>query len=308
MKVKTFCCGGFGLNMAVGIVAALPDSDLVLLDTTEKNMQPSLKDKPFVRVGKESLDGGGKIRSVVAEVAKTESKTWLLSHQPADVNIVVTSLSGGSGSTISVLLLEQLLENKRAAVLVAVWDQTNLQSISNQKKVIESLNYLSKKYGKCLTIFISNKTTAREQDKEVVCVLSSLTVLTEQSTEFDSADFSSAFNPSSNLISGLTPQLLVGTLDETDKKNVILVTEVTCHSNRVVKAAKKMPLYSSFALISETSEKPNEESAPIVFKTYAGLAGIMVKETEDLIAETNNMLMISAVDTTAVPDVDCLDF
>lgn len=141
--LRIYGCGGAGLNIANELNLSedtqyLPDTKYSLIDTSESNIHhaKSLKGTPWLVPG---VDGSGKDGKFAEEIVKPHLNAILLDNPPADFNIVVFSLSGGSGSSIGTLLVEELLKRNKSTIVVAIQSTADLKESTNSYRTLGKL-------------------------------------------------------------------------------------------------------------------------------------------------------------------------
>lgn len=72
----------------------------------------------------------------------------LLKHEPTDLNIVVCSGAGGSGSVIGPLLHAELAKQGKPVVSIVIGDTTSVRELVNTNNTLLSYNQMAQKAGK----------------------------------------------------------------------------------------------------------------------------------------------------------------
>lgn len=155
--LNIFACGGAGQNITADLIQThisiddrtLADLNIVLVDTSESNYEKNKKifDSCGVSlVTIPGLDGSGQIRRANVNSILPHIGKIINDHAAVDasLNIVICSLSGGSGSVIGSLLAKELLLENRNVIVMAVGDDTTRMFADNTLKSIQSLQAISK--------------------------------------------------------------------------------------------------------------------------------------------------------------------
>ncbi len=137
MSISIFATGGTGINLGSKFEevknsknVAIEPISISYIDTSESNIRHN-------KISKESLylvenaNGSGKNRAENYESIKEQVKKILLVNKPEEFNIVIASCGGGSGSVIAPLLVNELLEQKKAVVAVLVGSSDSTIEIKN---------------------------------------------------------------------------------------------------------------------------------------------------------------------------------
>lgn len=184
-KIRLYACGGAAINIAMQLASLsykseiMADIDIALIDTSKANlMQPNIDsyDKYLI----EGLDGSGKVRALNAEPIKAALPEILHLHKPQELNIVLSSASGGSGSVIAPLLAGKLLERDQTTLALAVGGTADLTEIRNTLRTIQSYEGQVKKNNAPLALlYLQNSVTQSEAkvDETVVTTINYLAVL-----------------------------------------------------------------------------------------------------------------------------------
>lgn len=212
-QIRIFGCGGAGINLAAhfigkgredGCAELLP----ALVDTSESNLRGrKLNDAALYLV--QGLDGSGKIRAENhAEIARNV-KQILMQIEPLDLNVVIFSASGGSGSVIGPLLLKELNDRGAPALALVVGSDESVIAAENTLKTLQSLEKISAGTGVPVVMsFHQNRITGKRSDvdRDVFSVLGCLAVLASgENREMDSKDIEHWLNYPK--VSGVKAQL-----------------------------------------------------------------------------------------------------
>lgn len=165
VDIKYFGCGGCGINI-VKAFAKNTNCDYRLIDTSKSNVDK--KDKIEIIQGTGS--GSGQVRAANVEAISNYINTKAFEESaPADVNVVVFSFSGGSGSVTAPLLINELHRRNKAVLAIAVMDTDTQKNFENTVNTIKSLENLcgNTKYLP-MSIFSNNSEGGREKANEVI--------------------------------------------------------------------------------------------------------------------------------------------
>lgn len=135
-KLVVYAAGGAGINIVSGLFSRLKEKDPgfatcqpVYLDTSRANL--SVVKSPEQIYLFQGKDGGGKDRGSVKEMVVESIKDPLHKFKPGDINIVVHSASGGSGSMIGPVLVNELLRRELPTLVIAIGSSDSTIEISN---------------------------------------------------------------------------------------------------------------------------------------------------------------------------------
>jgi len=175
-KLHLIGLGGCGTNVVVELnekLGKLGDGfasvGCKFIDTTDKTIQahPEYKEK-FFKVNSTSsssneLDGTGgerKNRTNVAHMDKSvrEFVDTGLKNGKKDYYVIVASAGGGTGSTLSPLLLKAMLEKDFNVIVVSIGDGSNFLSLNNTINSLTSLQGVAVANKKCVSSIYYNNT------------------------------------------------------------------------------------------------------------------------------------------------------
>jgi len=238
-EVRIYACGGTGIKVVSQLHASnLDDTNIaemlpVYLDTSRSDFsEKTPPDHCYVvhdRNGEE-IKGKGKQRVGVTEI--TEAIPGFLSKfPPTEVNLVVFSLSGGTGSTAGPLLLKELGERNVQAIAIVVGSGESLITVNNSFAALHSMNNIAEMLGRTQLISYHYGRNGIEADEQMTYVI--LGLLT--------------------LLSGMN-----GSLDEIDVANWVQSERVTTIEPGLV----------TFQLMNDTSQVNNLESVISIASIY----------------------------------------
>lgn len=199
MSIRLYACGGTGLNIGkdfykLETIPGFADIKTCFIDTSLSNIRS--KDGKVIDESDvflfEGLDGSGKLRASNFTTISQMTKQILQRFKPEDMNIVVSSGSGGSGGVISITLVKELLERNETVIVVMVGSEESKITIDNTIKSIQSLDGISRKAHKPVIVsYTHNSALASRQQNDTIMkqTITALSILcSKQNTELDTAD------------------------------------------------------------------------------------------------------------------------
>lgn len=202
--VRVYACGGAGINVSKLFKRFAEQSptksgfaqlQVVYIDTSRANARKDVDEADFYYV--EGLDGSGKIRSQNYREIAESAKDILLKFPPADLNIVISSLSGGSGATISPVLTSELLERGANVIVSGVASNDSRIEIENTVKTIKSFESIAKlRKLPVVMLYHENEGKSREEVNKAMQadVVSLAALFSRKHRELDSADLKNWLN------------------------------------------------------------------------------------------------------------------
>ena len=145
--VSVFGVGGCGINQLNALVKSkyeIPkDVKLFAIDTSESNVSSLDKKIEFIRI---SAFGSGKDRKTNADIIYDQIENMDMDGRESDINIIVTSLAGGSGGLIANMLACKCTLDSKCTISLCVCDSASQKSTENTINAIKSYSNMANKY------------------------------------------------------------------------------------------------------------------------------------------------------------------
>ena len=196
-----YFCGGAGGNIGKQFIpfSGIKENEFCLvracfIDTSESNIfnVPSINQDDVYLL--EGADGSGKIKKTNYESLAEKVPEILHKLQPSDLNVIIHSCGGGSGSTIGGLLVSALLARGKTVVAVIIGSSGDALEIQNVIGTIKSYENISRLRGKpVIAAYHENSPTTKRNtiNDDVSTQIIYLTALFSGNNEgLDSADLS----------------------------------------------------------------------------------------------------------------------
>lgn len=198
-KIMLYATGGFGVNICShffqhDVPATAPGYshlEAAFIDTSRSNLNRAgiSEENTFVLEG---VDGSGKIRTENHQAISKNVRNVLQNFKPLDMNIVVFSGAGGSGSVFGPLIVSELLARGLPTVVIMVGADESTISAYNTVKTIKTLEVMAKKNELPVVMYYrQNSPEIKRSDIDADChyVIASLSMLcSRQNEELDSKD------------------------------------------------------------------------------------------------------------------------
>lgn len=201
--LKLYGAGGAGINLAGSWKGMHGTSDvgtalcqLVYADTSRSNLPDGIDPETVFII--DGVDGSGKVRAENHIEISRSVRSLLQKHAPGDLNVVLFSASGGSGSVFGPLIIAELLEAKSPVVALVIGSEESNITCKNTMNTLKSLEAIAKKKG--VPVVINYQHNARsgkrsEVDVHVRWTLSALAMLaSRRNRELDTMDLANFFN------------------------------------------------------------------------------------------------------------------
>ena len=199
--MRVYGVGGTGINLISNWMAKRENEELagyatidaVGIDTSRSNLLPNALEERFYHI--EGLDGGGKLRNLNVQTLLPEIKPILSKFQPRDVNVLIASAAGGSGSVLLPLLSKELIAADQITVAILVLTDGSQIETENSRKTIATLANMSKQLDKPFVVHFVSEETRDRADKKVREMIADLAMLfSNEHLELDRTDLKHFIN------------------------------------------------------------------------------------------------------------------
>lgn len=212
--MNVYGVGGCGMNLASRyneIAGQVSDGMAIIqpyyIDTSLANLKDGLDSERFFLM--EAREGSGKIRTENKSEISRSALPVLQKFPPGDLNIVVFSASGGTGSVGGIYLLSKLLEEGKNVVAVVVGGDECERAAINTLNTVKSLEGVAQKTNRTVMMYYEHlKPTDKRStiDSRIWFVISALAVLISRRNEaMDLQDIHNFFYFSN--VTSASPQL-----------------------------------------------------------------------------------------------------
>lgn len=196
-SLRVYACGGTGINIATKLENLVGDKndydniDVVYLDTSRSNLGNTCTEDntliiPRINSQLHRSEGSGKNRSVNEEAIYEAIPGAFTKFPPHDLNAVVFSGSGGSGSVIGPLLVDQLLADGQNVVVVLLGTEESVKAANNTRGTLMTLEAISNAHEVPVVVNYTHMAPSdvRSQvDQDLVGALLALSVLINRTNQ-----------------------------------------------------------------------------------------------------------------------------
>ncbi len=224
-KMVIYAAGGAALNIASSMAKyanskeyGFAEIDTYFIDTSSSNIHDDIpEDKCYIVEG---LDGSGKVRKSNYTVLSECSKEILHQFKPDDINVVVHSTSGGTGSTLGPIVVSELLSRGLNVIVLAIGSSSSRIETENTIKTLKSYEMISKKTDKPVCMYYKENSVDNSRsnvDSNISTALVILaTLFSSDNKELDLSDLTNFLNY--NNVTSYPPQLSLLEFYEKDVK------------------------------------------------------------------------------------------
>lgn len=200
---RVYCCGGAGMNIGAMMEfirgkeeTGMATFDVCYIDTSSANYHESIPTDSIYFFT--NLDGSGGIRNEHNVKIAECVRPILQKFPPMDINIVISSGSGGSGSVVAPSIVSELLVQDKQVVAIMIGDTQSRISIKNTLKTLMSYSGVSKTRSKSLALYYaenSKETPQKEVDSGIMRFIVGLAVAySRENKGLDSKDLYNMLN------------------------------------------------------------------------------------------------------------------
>lgn len=298
MAMTIYACGGAGIN----VVKQIKDLDINInyIDTSASNLK-AVKSENIYLV--EDMDGAGKNRVVAYENFKGNAADVLVRFKPSEqLNIVISSLTGGSGAILASLITKELVDQGHNTIVIGLDSDGSLIELSNSVKTLKTYRAISKQISKPIPLYYVNQATRSDADRQALgfITLMALVIDKKRTAEFDNSDLNSFLYFDKTTVNDPSVSVIEVTPNEeiVAEKNTSVVGTifVTTSKDTTIKPIK--PEYLATCLVTDT-EYQNEDSR---INAVLGKLPLIVSSLEADIKELEDSKRINRVN-----DVEVLD-
>lgn len=237
-KIKVWGLGGFGVNQICNLPNALNynNASYCIIDTSTANTHRQNIDGR-VHITYVGSDGHGKLRGTNLDVLQQKVDNIVYTDEDeADIDIVIFSLSGGSGSVVGPLVVKALARKDKPIIIITVADSTSTVDCENSIKTIKSIENIARNNYVNMILF-DNSIDGRETvDVSIINKLIKLTTAINLNyiRELDKSDIIVAMRPYHHKILSEVRGLYVMRIDDGCHYSYDDEEIMSCHSSILV--------------------------------------------------------------------------
>lgn len=295
-NIAVFACGGAGTNIAKQIKDL--DIDTYYIDTSTSNIKGVKSDNIFLL---DNIDGAGKDRSKTYEHFKDNAEDVIIKFKPSkSLNVVISSLSGGSGSIIAPLVAKELISKDFNTIVVAIDSRNSIKELDNCIKTFKTYKSISDTIKKSISIFYVENDTRKDCDNKVIWFVTLLGILMnkQKTEEFDTTDLTNFIN--FEKVTDNQPNVCIIEINAnetiTPEKNTSIVSSILLTKDRESSIKPVIPEYLATCVVTD----PNYSNEDIRIDNILGKLPIIVSEMEKEIKEYKDNKKINKVIDMAI--------
>lgn len=307
ITINMYCNGGTGMNLGK-VYAKFSNQErpgfatinTIFIDTSDSNLDERVPSDKFFRiegVDEREVDGSGKKRDTNYDAIEAAINPILNRFPPADINVLMNSTGGGSGSVIGPLLLAELLARGEKVISVVVGITSCRQEVLNTKNTMLSYENIAAESELPVNVFYRDNAGRSRQDvdRQVHTFLAGLSVmLSGQNRELDKEDYNNTLNY--HRVTNYTPQLTFIDLfskEVTLDKGQSLVSLLTVVDSEEDSTESNVPTeYQAAGFIHPAARNSFKAAGPIHLAVIAGYFNPVISDLDKRLKnfdETRNL-------------------
>lgn len=210
MRISIYGCGGTGINRAADLQSVMEESkidhntpfgkvDWYAVSTSESDMAPA--GPAFKQWLPSGIDGAGKSqKNAVAVFGRDDTVNEIFKQlPPADVCIIITSTSGGTGPIASAAFANEILKRGKTPVMVAIGSEGSQREATNTVNSLKTFNNTAKRNKAAMPCFFVSRGNHEQReavDVEARTILRHLVMtISGEHDQLDGEDIKNALNP-----------------------------------------------------------------------------------------------------------------
>lgn len=198
-RVCIWGCGGFGINQVKDYPFLLnyPNLSYRIIDTSESNTHKQ-EIHPDIEITYVGSVGHGAIRNTNIKIIQQKIEHKVLNdHEEFDLDVVIFSLPGGSGSVVGPFIVRALAKKERPIIIITVAGNHSTVAIENTLNTIVTLENFTKDSYANMLLFDNSLNGRKAVDAAVKNKLETLlsSIDLNNIRELDKSDISIAMRP-----------------------------------------------------------------------------------------------------------------
>lgn len=292
-KMNLFLAGGAGANIGSKFLRfngkkeeGFTEITTYFIDTSRSNLSLDIPEENIYLF--EGVDGSGKKRDSNYRVIADATHDILHRFKPADINVLVASCGGGSGSILAPVLVSELLNRGESVIVILIGSTGSRIETENTLKTLQSYDVISNKRNMPVIAFYRENSPEKlrgEVDMEIQTAIILLTsIFSGENKELDSSDLKNflnypkvtSFKPSLSLIDFYSEKIDL-------KKGEVLQSLVSLVDNETSPDVDVAVEYQATGFLSEVAKKSVNVELPIHAAIVGGFFhGVVERLTQRL--------------------------
>lgn len=301
--IRLYGCGGAGINQVAFFNNADEEPNCAhiktsYVDASRSNLRDTFNEEDIFIL--QNVDGSGKVRKENHREIANVVKQILLQMEPGDMNVVVFSASGGSGSVLGPLIMGELLERGHTAVCVVVGSDESIITATNTLNTLKSLEAISKRSELPVVMYYEHNDRERkrgEVDTQMRLAISTLTVLANRrNREIDTKDIANwaQFSKTTSVAPQLAQLEVFTNAEDADAVNdPIAISSI--YATEDVTPINAVPEYHAAGYLNEKSDQFEQLHFVVSIDGMPGIVGNVKSTLDQYHAQRNSRVKYDSI-------------
>ena len=284
MSLSLYACGGAGVNIAKSIRD--PNIHITFIDTSVSNLKTVPSENIFLVDG---MDGAGKNQAKTYGNFKDIAEDVLVTHKPSDkLNVVISSLSGGSGGISAVLLTRELVKRGLPVIVIGIDSRNSVKEIDNSVKSLKNYKSLiCDRMKKPVSMYFIENGVRSDADRSAVNFISLLSLLVDKGAtdEFDTSDLKSLIY--FDTVTDNHPTMSILEVNPNDatapEKGTSIVGTVLVTKDKASTIAANKPEYFAMCVVTDPDFRAEDIRLNSVLGKHSIIIGSLEAEMQSLL-------------------------
>lgn len=315
-QIRLFACGGGGINIGKFLSKyehpqqgmTFAQLNTVYVDTSYANVGAENVTASNVMIVGEG-DGSGSLRRENAETIVEHIPSLLLKHPPMDLNIVVFTSAGGSGSVIGPSIVSELLARDELVLVVTIGSRETSKYAENTLNTLKSLEAVARLRKKPVVMYYEENNDQRKRSQVDTGIVSTfgplLALFSRNNAELDSQDLFNWINYH-RVVDGVTPALsrleVLSRVNQHAKGEVISVATLTSiERGTEIDLGGQIPEHQCVGFISQDISETLIEALPAHFAITDDVHSV-IKDLQDTLSKVEEIRNARVKRTSFVSD------
>jgi hypothetical protein len=268
-KIVVYCCGGTGVNIGKEIVklsqtrlhaedqTPYAEIEVINIDTSESDLRRHTNRENTYLF--RDMDGSGSDRSMNADEIRDTIPEILNKFRPGDLNIVLNSCGGGSGSVIGPFLIASLLAEEEQTIAIGVTNSDTVSRLRNTVRVLRSYEGVAVNAGRVLPVMLhhGDKDSENNINQHIVKDIKTLSMLFSGDIDrLDSADLKNWLNftkITGGEVGAVALKIVTDPKNITEEMHICSVVSLTNNANQPVKFPRTM-VYHPVGILADGND------------------------------------------------------
>ena len=298
-----YACGGAGTAIASQVASSCKpqngfcDMTFNYIDTSKADLSSSIKKENCYIF--QNMDGSGSFRAQNYPDIEKRIPEIIHTFPAGDVNVVIHSGAGGSGSVIGPLLVKSLKEKGKVVIVLLIGSKASRIAAKNTVNTFYTYANFAENLDSPVSVYYRLNSKETPQSKVDASMATTIVLLSALfsgcNRKLDSADLKNFVDYSK--VTGHQPglaalEITYGKPYEETENTLVPATLALGTDGQDLSSDSKVD-YHTYGYLSEEQAKSMAVDAPVYFTQVLGLINSSIKELNDWVKASEEMKTIS---------------